>query len=95
MNESPSEAVKLEVGKGAAARAIAVIARKARRGNKLPGVVWLGGYRSHMLGTKAQAIDAWCERKRREGISGTARSRAGLRRAWRCSRNTPGGRRSW
>ena len=25
-----------------------------------PGVVWLGGYRSDMAGTKAVAIDAWC-----------------------------------
>ena len=58
MNES-----RIEVGKGAAARSIAVIERKGRRGNKLPGVVWLGGYRSDMQGTKAQAIDAWCERK--------------------------------
>jgi pimeloyl-ACP methyl ester carboxylesterase len=55
--------IRIDVGKGAAARSIAVIERKARRGNKLPGVVWLGGYRSDMQGTKAQAIDAWCERK--------------------------------
>jgi pimeloyl-ACP methyl ester carboxylesterase len=62
MNGSHSEAGKIEVGKRDAARSIAVIARKARRGNKLPGVTWLGGYRSDMNGTKAQAIDAWCER---------------------------------
>jgi pimeloyl-ACP methyl ester carboxylesterase len=50
----------IEVGKGSQARRIAVIACKARRGVKSPGVVWLGGYRSDMSGTKAQAIDAWC-----------------------------------
>ena len=29
------------------------------RNGRSPGVVWLGGYRSDMLGTKAQALDAW------------------------------------
>lgn len=29
------------------------------RPGRAPGVVWLGGYRSDMLGTKAEAIDAW------------------------------------
>ena len=27
-----------------------------------PGVVWLGGYRSDMLGTKAETLAAWAER---------------------------------
>lgn len=30
-----------------------------RRDGRLPGVVWLGGYRSDMLGTKAEALDGW------------------------------------
>ena len=29
------------------------------RAGAAPGVVWLGGYRSDMKGTKAQALDAW------------------------------------
>ncbi|MCO6390915.1 alpha/beta fold hydrolase [Aliihoeflea aestuarii] len=29
------------------------------RAGAAPGVVWLGGYRSDMLGTKAEALDAW------------------------------------
>lgn len=29
------------------------------RNGKSPGAVWLGGYRSDMMGTKAEAIDAW------------------------------------
>ena len=33
-----------------------------RRPGRSPGVVWLGGYRSDMQGTKAQALDAWAER---------------------------------
>ena len=30
-----------------------------RRGGAGPGIVWLGGFRSDMEGTKAQAVDAW------------------------------------
>ncbi len=30
-----------------------------RRPGGAPGLVWLGGYRSDMLGAKAEAIDAW------------------------------------
>jgi pimeloyl-ACP methyl ester carboxylesterase len=35
------------------------------RGGKSPGVVWLGGFKSDMTGTKAQAMDAWAEREGR------------------------------
>lgn len=44
------------VGTGQNAREIAV----RYRGGKTPGLVWLGGYRSDMAGTKAQALDQWC-----------------------------------
>lgn len=37
------------------------IAVRGRPG-RAPGLVWLGGYRSDMMGTKAQALDAWAER---------------------------------
>ncbi|MDQ6435675.1 alpha/beta hydrolase [Mesorhizobium sp. LHD-90] len=33
-----------------------------RRAGRQPGVVWLGGYRSDMLGTKAAALDGWAEK---------------------------------
>ncbi len=33
-----------------------------RVAGRMPGVVWLGGYRSDMLGTKAQALAGWAER---------------------------------
>lgn len=33
-----------------------------RREGKAPGVVWLGGFRSDMLGTKAETLDAWALR---------------------------------
>jgi pimeloyl-ACP methyl ester carboxylesterase len=34
----------------------------AKRGGAGPGIVWLGGFRSDMEGTKAQAVDAWAAR---------------------------------
>src|SRR5258707_13816530 len=45
----------IEVGKGSAARAIAV---RARAGSA-PGLFWLSGFNSDMRGTKALALDAW------------------------------------
>jgi pimeloyl-ACP methyl ester carboxylesterase len=45
----------IDVGSGPAGRRIAVRARPGR----LPGLFWLGGFKSDMSGTKAQALDAW------------------------------------
>ena len=45
----------LEVGTGPNARSIAI---RARAGTS-PGLLWLGGFKSDMLGTKAVALDAW------------------------------------
>ncbi len=45
----------LTVGLGDEARDIAVRHRKGEQ----PGLVWLGGYRSDMIGTKAEALNAW------------------------------------
>jgi pimeloyl-ACP methyl ester carboxylesterase len=45
----------IEVGEGSAMRAIAVRARPGRA----PGLLWLGGFKSDMAGTKALALDAW------------------------------------
>jgi len=44
----------LGVGQGAAAREIAVL----HRAGPAPGIFWLGGFRSDMAGSKAQALDA-------------------------------------
>ncbi len=45
------------------ARTIAVRAREGKSPNKSPnsgpGVFWLGGFKSDMKGTKAEALDAW------------------------------------
>jgi pimeloyl-ACP methyl ester carboxylesterase len=45
----------LHVGTGASARSIAI---RARAGGA-PGLFWLGGFKSDMRGTKAEALDAW------------------------------------
>jgi pimeloyl-ACP methyl ester carboxylesterase len=45
----------INVGKGQAARRIAV----RLRDGKAPGVFWLGGFKSDMQGTKAVALDEW------------------------------------
>jgi hypothetical protein len=45
----------LQVGPGTGTRSIAM---RLRPGG-LPGLVWLGGFRSDMQGIKAQALDAW------------------------------------
>ena len=45
----------LDVGTGNAARRIAVRRRKGAP----PGLFWLGGFKSDMQGTKAEALDAW------------------------------------
>jgi len=34
-----------------------------KRAGKSPGVLWLGGFKSDMNGTKAQALDEWAERR--------------------------------
>ena len=38
------------------------IAARTRKGDKAPGLVWLGGYCSDMLGSKAQHLDQWAEK---------------------------------
>jgi pimeloyl-ACP methyl ester carboxylesterase len=57
----PQNPVLIEVGQANALRRIAV---RAREGD-LPGLFWLGGFKSDMQGTKAVALDVWAaERKR-------------------------------
>ncbi|HEV7277728.1 MAG TPA: alpha/beta hydrolase [Devosiaceae bacterium] len=51
MDEVPVQ--MLQVGAGAAGREIAV----RRRSGQAPGLFWLGGYRSDMVGSKAMALD--------------------------------------
>jgi pimeloyl-ACP methyl ester carboxylesterase len=48
---------RVNVGEGASTRDIAVLVR----GGATPGIFWLGGFRSDMEGTKAEALDRWAE----------------------------------
>src|ERR1700749_1602314 len=51
----------LTVGAGPAARSIAIRAQSGAG----PGLVWLGGYKSDMKGTKAAALADWAKSKGR------------------------------
>lgn len=51
----------ITVGEAGQSRDIAILHRLAADiSGSRPGLVWLGGYRSDMEGTKAEALDAWC-----------------------------------
>src|SRR5690606_13051518 len=52
-----TEIIRLTVGEGAAAREIAT----RMRPGSAPGLFWLGGFRSDMQGTKAEALDRHAE----------------------------------
>src|SRR5262249_13856918 len=54
----------IEVGTRAGARKIAV----GKRAGSSPGILWLGGFKSDMKGTKAAPLDAWAEAQRRAMI---------------------------
>lgn len=51
------DAETITVGQGQAARSIAILNRRATQ-EQLPTLVWLGGYRSDMTGTKAIEMDS-------------------------------------
>jgi pimeloyl-ACP methyl ester carboxylesterase len=53
--DGSGEARFLEVGQGDTTRLIAV----RRRSGAAPDVMWLGGFKSDMHGTKAMALDTW------------------------------------
>jgi pimeloyl-ACP methyl ester carboxylesterase len=62
----------LDVGTGKAARRIAVRwragedRRPVEAGDRAPpGLIWLGGFKSDMKGTKAEALDAWARERGR------------------------------
>ncbi|MGQ7791013.1 alpha/beta hydrolase [Faunimonas sp. B44] len=53
---------QLTVGQDGEARPICVL----HRAGKAPGLFWLGGFRSDMAGTKAEALDGWAGRSGHE-----------------------------
>jgi pimeloyl-ACP methyl ester carboxylesterase len=62
MNEA--RLTSIEVGSPAPSRTIAVRLREG----KSPGLFWLGGFKSDMRGTKADALDRWAAEKARACI---------------------------
>ncbi len=70
---SPATMETIDVGDGEAARRIAVRHRAARNAGS-PGLVWLGGFRSDMEGTKAVELDRLAEA---EGIACTRHDYSG------------------
>ncbi|MCK1739968.1 alpha/beta hydrolase [Bradyrhizobium sp. 139] len=49
----------IDVGEGPSARRIAVRSRAGQESGQGPGLVWLGGFKSDMQGSKAVAMDGW------------------------------------
>ena len=60
---SAPRAETITVGHGGQARDIAILARAATRAPNAPALLWLGGYRSDMSGTKALEMDALAAEK--------------------------------
>jgi len=56
----------LVVGEGPHKRRIAFLRRKAPQSSEKPGVVWLGGFKSDMIATKATALDEWAATQGRD-----------------------------
>ena len=93
----------LDVGAGGAHRRLAVRAQAGAA----PGLLWLGGYKSDMKGTKAEAVARWAEKPNVPASgstipatanpaapSRTARSAAGWPMHWRYSMPAAAARRS-
>jgi len=53
------------------------IAVRQRKGG-VPGLLWLGGFKSDMRGTKAQALDTWAEAHGRAGLRFEALDKGGV-----------------
>jgi pimeloyl-ACP methyl ester carboxylesterase len=54
---SDAQLSSMIIGSSASKRTVAV----RMRAGKSPGIFWLGGFKSDMKGTKAQALDRWAE----------------------------------
>jgi pimeloyl-ACP methyl ester carboxylesterase len=61
---SDVELTEIEVGEGSDRRTIAV----RRRSGHAPALIWLGGFKSDMKGTKAEALDRWAAEQGRACI---------------------------
>src|SRR5437868_15489407 len=66
----PRPARFLSVGSGEEERRIAFLkVPAAEQGAALPGIVWLGGFKSDMRSTKASALLAYAEARGRAGLA--------------------------
>jgi pimeloyl-ACP methyl ester carboxylesterase len=61
---SDVELTAIEIGEGNARRSIAVRHRSGRG----PALIWIGGFKSDMKGTKAEALDRWASEQGRACI---------------------------
>lgn len=61
---SDVELTAIEIGEGEHRRSIAI----RRRTGRPPALIWLGGFKSDMKGTKAQALDRWAAEQGRACI---------------------------
>ena len=58
----------LKIGTGSEERTIAVRREEGAKAGTAPGIFWLGGFKSDMKGTKAEALSAWAREKRRASV---------------------------
>jgi len=56
---SEARLTSLTIESPAPSRTIAVRVREGKSNKESPGLVWLGGFKSDMKGTKAEALDRW------------------------------------
>ncbi len=65
---APPRQITITVGANGNERPIAILHRAATGDPTSPAIVWLGGYRSDMTGTKAAELDAYAARGRQGAI---------------------------
>ena len=58
---SEARLTTITIGSSPAQRTIAVRVREGKSPSSGPGLFWLGGFKSDMKGTKAEALDRWAE----------------------------------
>ena len=58
---SEARLTTITIGSSPAERTIAVRVRESKSPSSGPGLFWLGGFKSDMKGTKAEALDRWAE----------------------------------
>jgi pimeloyl-ACP methyl ester carboxylesterase len=65
VSTSQAHLTSLVIDSSTPTRTIAVRARESKGGGAGPGLIWLGGFKSDMQGTKAVALDDWAREQGR------------------------------